>query len=154
MLLPLIAGVVILGLVVALLLFFLRRRKRDAEDKLESAPILLPPAEAPTTPTGAPLDPTDIDVNIFEVGFPNRSTLRVGYNFFPEGTVVYFRVVDVEVDVRGQFITEGGGSTRHFVEVSLSSALGEDRDGAEVHFDWTIGSVPFAYKVASRVTRL
>jgi hypothetical protein len=158
--LPILAGIVIVGLVLVLVLLLLRRRKKkhaDAPAAASAATIVLPKTEAttaPTTPTGAPLDPTDIDVNIFEVGFPNRSTLRVGYNFFPEGTVVYFRVVDVEVDVRGQFITEGGGSTRHFVEVSLSSALGEDRDGAEVHFDWTIGSVPFAYKVASRVTRL
>jgi hypothetical protein len=122
-----------------------------------AATIVLPKTEAPTgptTPTGAPLDPTDINVNIFAVGFPNRETLRVGYNFFPEGTVVYFRVVDLDVDVRGQFTTEGGGSTRHFTEVPLSSPLGEDRDGAEVGFNWTIGSVPFAYKVASRVTRL
>jgi hypothetical protein len=154
MLIPLIAGIVILGLAIALVLFLLRRRKRDAPDELEPETIVLPAAEAPTTPTGAPLDPSDINVNIFAVGFPNRETLRVGYNFFPAGTVVYFRVVDLDVDVRGQFTTEGGGSTRHFVEVPLSSALGEDRDGAEVDFNWTIGSVPFAYKVASRVTRL
>jgi LPXTG-motif cell wall-anchored protein len=156
--LPILAAIVIVGLMLVLALLLLRRRKKKASDApattAPAATIVLPVSEAPRTPTGAPLDPTDINVNIFAVGFPNRETLRVGYNFFPAGTVVYFRVVDLDVDVRGQFTTEGGGSTRHFVEVPLSSALGEDRDGAEVDFNWTIGSVPFAYKVASRVTRL
>jgi hypothetical protein len=102
-------------------------------------------------PVGAAPHPESIDVNIFEVEFSNGLTMRVGYNHFPEGVDLRWRVTQNRIPVAvGTFRTQGGGSTNHFETVPLGVKLeGRDTqpDGADVQFDWTINDVPFRYSV-------
>jgi len=99
----------------------------------------------------APPETDSIDVNIFEVEFSNGLTLRVGYNHFPEGTELQWRVSQNRVTAAtGSFVAKGGGSTNHLETVPLGVKL-EGRqtmpDGADVQFDWSINGVPFRYSV-------
>ena len=101
-------------------------------------------------PRGAgPVDNGEFtDTNIFEVEFAERSWLRVGYNYFPEGTTVYWRIAQhAHHRAEGEFVTDGGGNTYHFVTLPLGVELEPDPDGADVHFTWAIGGVPFQYSV-------
>ena len=80
--------------------------------------------------------------------FSDRASLRVGYNYFPEGTVVHWRVAQrANPRASGEFVTNGGGNTYHFVTIPLGVELEPDPDGADVNFTWAIGSVPFHYSV-------
>ena len=136
------------GVLVVLLLLLLRRRsKKGPRVKKAKAPVLVLPEEALIGPTGAPLNPEDPNVYIFEVGFPDRSTLRVGYNFLPTMTQVRWRVTHDDATAGGTFDAEGGGSTQHFVDLPLHPALPDEMHTADVQFEWMIGSVPFAYSV-------
>ena len=112
-------------------------------------PVDMSPLAA--VPTGAAPLPESIDVNIFEVEFSNGLTLRVGYNHFPEGTDLRWKVTQNRIPVAtGRFVAKGGGSTNHFETVPLGVKLeGRDTqpDGADVQFDWTINDVPFRYSV-------
>jgi hypothetical protein len=151
----------------ALLLFLLLRRRRKDEEATapEPEPALVgaaaataaaaaaepePVPAAPVVPS-APPDPESIDVNIFEVEFTNGLQLRVGYNHFPEGVGLNWKVTQSRKPVAaGSFVTEGGGSTNHYETVALGVKLqGRDSepDGADVQFDWNINGVPFRYSV-------
>ncbi len=114
------------------------------------SPLPEPEPVAPLTPS-APPQPDSIDVNIFEVEFTNGLTLRVGYNHFPEGTRLQWKVTQGRIPVAsGHFLTKGGGSTNHVETMALGVKLdGHDAqpDGADVQFDWTINGVPFRYSV-------
>jgi hypothetical protein len=94
-------------------------------------------------------DPSD--VNIFEVEFPDVASLRVGYSYFPEGTVLRWRLrQDGTTTATGEFVTSGGGSTNHFVTIALGVELETNSDGSEgadIDFTWSIGGVPFGYSV-------
>ena len=163
---------VVIGAVVvlaaALLLFLLRRRRKpddDAEVVAPPQPIVAPvvaaaPPPPPPVPEPvpaapgipiAPPDPESIDVNIFEVEFVNGLQLRVGYNHFPDGTPVNWKVTQSRKPVAvGSFVAQGGGSTNHFETAALGVKLeGRDAhpDGADVQFDWSINGVPFRYSV-------
>ena len=109
-------GVAVLVLLLLLLLFsrLAARRRREAADLATEAAELPEPAVAavagggvasvlvdepppvPLTPFAAP-EPESIDVNIFEVEFSNGLTMRVGYNHFPEGTELRWRVTQNRV---------------------------------------------------------
>jgi MYXO-CTERM domain-containing protein len=159
-----VGGLILLGL---LLFFLLRRRRKDADDEapepvpaaVAAAPVAAAaaasapepePEPVPVTPD-APPDPESIDVNIFEVEFTNGLQLRVGYNHFPDGTLLNWKVTQSRKPVAaGSFVTQGGGSTNHSETVPLGVKLeGRDSepDGADVQFDWNINGVPFRYSV-------
>jgi hypothetical protein len=114
---------------------------------------MLRPEPVPAAPgiLIAPPDPESIDVNIFEVEFLNGLQLRIGYNHFPDGTPVNWRVLQSGKPVAvGSFVAQGGGSTNHFETANLGVKLeGRDAhpDGADVQFDWSINGVPFRYSV-------
>ena len=136
-----------------LVLFFARRRRTrraPVEMAAAAAAQFPPPPVVPPIPT-APPDPESIDVNIFEVEFTNGLQLGVGYNHFPDGTLLNWRVTQGHKPVAaGSFITQGGGSTNHYETVPLGIKLqGRDSepDGADVQFDWNINGVPFRYSV-------
>jgi hypothetical protein len=159
--------VAVVVLAAALLLFFLRRRKTDEageEAPGSPEPIVAPGAAVPPPPPPvlvpepepepaapgvpiAPPDPESIDVNIFEVEFVNGLQLRIGYNHFPDGTPVNWKVTQSRKPVAvGSFVAQGGGSTNHFETAALGLKLeGRDAhpDGADVQFDWSINGVPF-----------
>ena len=164
---------VLLGLVV-----FLRKRRASGEagsaapavpapawsDRVAAAPppppaarpvIRVPDGPAEAASHAVVVSPTEgdfTDVNIFEVEFPDNSSLRVGYNHFPEGTLVRFRIAQrARAEARGDFVTKGGGSQYHFVTVELNDELVANPNGADVTFVWDIGGVPFQYSVR-RVT--
>jgi hypothetical protein len=159
-----IGAVVLVGLG---LLVVLLRRRRSADEEAAPEPALAPVAAAAAIPGAdmdrpeampsapgmmiAPPDPESIDVNIFEVEFINGLQLRVGYNHFPDGTPVNWRVLQDHKPVAvGSFVAQGGGSTNHFETASLGLKLeGRDThpDGADVQFDWSINGVPFRYSV-------
>ena len=87
-------------------------------------------------------------MNIFDVEFPDRASLQVGYSYFPEGTVVRWLVRQgATVAATGEFTTRGGGNTNHFVTILLGVELDPNRDSADVDFTWEIGGVPFGYAV-------
>jgi len=98
--------------------------------------------------TDSPAEGDFTDVNIFEVEFPDNTSLRVGYNHFPEGTLVRFRIAQrARGAATGSFVANGGGSRYHFVTVDLGQELEPNPDGADVSFTWAIGGVPFQYSV-------
>jgi hypothetical protein len=104
-----------------------------------------------TPPPIAPPEADSIDVNIFEVEFADEMTLTIGYNHFPDGTPVEWRVTQNRtVAAAGSFVAKGGGSTSHVETVPLGVQL-EGReaqpDGADVLFNWKINGVPFQYSV-------
>jgi hypothetical protein len=168
----LIGAAVLVALLLLLLLSRLaaRRRRRAAADLATEAAELPEPAVAavaggaaglapllvdeppavPLTPFAAP-EPESIDVNIFEVEFSNGLTMRVGYNHFPEGTELRWRVNQNQVEsASGSFVTKGGGSTNHVETITLGVKLiGRELqpDGADVLFDWAVNGVPFGYSV-------
>ena len=162
----LIGALLVLVILVIALLAMRRRRGDVAEPEPEpvlvgataaaaapmAAPAMVPEvAPIPTGPANVAPLPESIDVNIFEVEFSNGLTMRVGYNHFPEGVDLRWRVTQNRVPVAvGRFVTKGGGSTNHFETVPLGVKL-EGRntqpDGADVQFDWTINDVPFRYSV-------
>ena len=157
----------LLLLVILFVGFLVARRRRDTDDEPEplpsvlvGAPVAMPTEPAPDPfevasmsagPIGAAPLPESIDVNIFDVEFSNGLTLRVGYNHFPEGIDLRWKVTQSRIPVAtGRFVTKGGGSTNHFETVPLGVKL-EGRevqpDGADVQFDWMINDVPFRYSV-------
>src|SRR5689334_717 len=164
----LIAAIVLIAL--GLIFFYVvpRRRKRPARAGTQAAPHFPPPPLVPVGAAGAaatapeampaydpepempvvppiptaPPDPESIDVNIFEVEFTNGLQLNVGYNHFPDGTLLNWKVTQSHKPVAaGSFLTQGGGSTNHYETVPLGIKLqGRDSepDGADVQFDWNI----------------
>jgi len=165
-------GLIVGAVVVAALLAFalwwvaarrrrrLERADRAAVERAESAVVVSPAiAASPPAPLEepeplavfAPPEADSIDVNIFEVEFSNGLTLRVGYNHFPEGTPLQWRVTQNRVlAATGAFVTKGGGSTNHLETIPLGVKL-QGRalipDGADVEFEWSINGVPFRYSV-------
>jgi hypothetical protein len=156
----LVGGLVVAGLLVA---WAVARRRTPAKKKTRAVtrpkpapkpkpePVVVAAAVARMTPeerkAATPFDPESTDVNIFRVEL-TADTLQVGYNFFPEGTLVRWRVAQDGVnEASGEFVTEGGGSLQHFENIRLSTSLSPAPDGADVYFSWTIGDVPFGYNV-------
>ena len=161
----------ILVLIALLIVFFAMRRRRgdkpDPESAPEGVPPLAPVAAAPlvrpdpiaaeeepvvAAPVGAAPLPDSIDVNIFEVEFPNGLTLRVGYNHFPEGTTLRWRVTQNRIPVAGGQLRHQGRREHQPLRDDparrrSSRGATTQPDGADVQFDWTINGVPFRYSV-------
>lgn len=95
----------------------------------------------------APVEGEFVDVNIFEVQLSNGTDLRVGYNYFPEGTDLHWQVRQGSLFARGRFATNGGGSLYHYVTLPLGVHLEPDPGSVDVEFSWTIEGVPFRYSV-------
>lgn len=111
----------------------LPERRVRVDDAASAAPVIV----------GGPTD-----VNIFEVEFPDLASLRVGYSYFPEGTVLRWRVRQhANMAAAGEFVANGGGNANHFVTIPLGTFLEAGPDGADVEFTWSIGGVPFGYLV-------
>jgi hypothetical protein len=169
--LPIIVGALLLIAAVVGLIFALRAllaRRRAARQRTPK-PAAMPVAAAAATvaaadSNGAPapersLVPTDDDatvvpgaddttsVNIFSVELDGR-TLRVGYSFFPEGTEVRWTIRGDDITLTtASFVTQGGGSTQHFVAFELTLPPELQRGAVTVRFDWRIEGVPFEYAV-------
>ena len=111
------------------------------------AAAVAPNPDAPLEQTVAPLEGEFVDVNIFEVELSNGTDLRVGYNYFPEGTDLHWQVRQGSAFAHGQFATSGGGSLYHFVMLPLGVHLEPDPGSVDIEFTWTIGGVPFRYSV-------
>lgn len=137
-----------------------RRRRSEAPELLPSGDARTATGEAsrvaiPTVPPPAARAAEEaeaetgfVDVNIFQVDLVDGCALRVGYNYFPEGTVVSWKVSQRRATrATGEFVTNGGGSTYHFVTAPFETRLPTDSDAADVLFTWTIGDVPFRYSV-------
>jgi hypothetical protein len=91
--------------------------------------------------------------NIFEVTFTQCKFLHVGYNRFPDGTVVHWLVTSNgfgTVD-SGQFTAIGGGKlgskTYHFLNIPLTTPLHPEPVQSHAHFSWKIGSTTTHYTV-------
>jgi hypothetical protein len=120
------------------------------EPEVAAPEAALAPIETPARPAPAEVNLSDDpnDVNIFEVEFPGPASLRVGYSYFPDGTVVLWRVRQSATSgSNGEFVADGGGRAIHFVTIPLGSALEADAGGVDVEFNWEIAGVPFGYSV-------
>jgi hypothetical protein len=160
--LPLVVAALGVLLLVGLIVFALRRRSYREEPAAEPGAvavaasggaatpvaqeeILLPTADQETVVPGAD---ESVDVNIFEVKVVDGTALRVGYNYFPEGTRVRWSIVQgAAARAGGEFVTNGGGSTYHYVTLPFDTPVPVDPAGSEVSFTWVIGGVPFEYSV-------
>jgi hypothetical protein len=160
-------GAVVLAALIAIVALVVRSRtagehkprdpRRPKDPKAPREPKAAVAAGSAAAPSGtrsphgvvAPVDDSEFtDVNIFEVEFSDRASLRVGYNYFPEGTVVHWRVAQrAKPAASGEFVTNGGGNTYHWVTIPLGVELEPSPDGADVNFTWAIGTVPFQYSV-------
>jgi hypothetical protein len=148
--LPFVAVAVGLAGGLAVLVLLLRRRRPAGQvapaeavpaDQVAAAPA---PAHAPAPYARPEGDLTE--VNIFDVQL-DRDALHVGYNFFPEGTEVRWRIRHGAVPLAaGGFVAEGGGPANHFVTLAIEPAL-EPNGVADVEFAWLVGDVPFHYVV-------
>ena len=147
-----VAVVVLLAGLVAALLLGRRRRTRAVAEELVIArePVSADAAAAAAVPTDddhtiVP-DETDVaHVNIFEVGLA-AALLRVGYNHFPEGVHVNWRIAQGRATrATGSFVTQGGGETEHYVSFPVELPSGTHHKDTTVHFRWTINDVPFTY---------
>ena len=144
-LLIVIAAAIAIGLGQLVVIGLRKRRRRDRAaaavvDLTEEPDIVLPDVE------------DELDVNIFEVTIVEGSALRVGYNYFPDGTTVRWRVARNGTERSdGEFVTIGGGSTYHYALMKLEPVLSSDAGAVEVDFDWNIGGVPFNYSVRREV---
>src|SRR5262249_483503 len=84
---------------------------------------------------------------IFEVTLSNCNTLHVGYNRFPDGTVVHWRVNQTGTPTlaKGQFTAIGGGvlgsKTYHFIAIPLGIRLQPEPIQTDVRFWWEINGV-------------
>ncbi|HEY5171443.1 MAG TPA: hypothetical protein VIK54_06920, partial [Acidimicrobiia bacterium] len=90
---------------------------------------------------------------IFEVKFNECMFLHVGYNRFPNGTIVHWTVTSNgfgTVD-SGQYSAIGGGihgsKTYHFLSIPLTTALHPEPVQSHAHFTWTIGTTTTHYTV-------
>ena len=102
------------------------------------------------TPTGkTALITVGTPGNIFAVELRNCVNLHVGYNRFPNGTVVRWNVSQNAIKVAtGQFTAIGGGiygsKTYHFLTQPLGVTLKPSPDG-HVHFNWVINNTTYNY---------
>jgi hypothetical protein len=170
--LPMIVAVVGGLLIVGLIVFAVRRRRSrgdatdDARTRARAARVAVPAMAGSAAPEAVEPEPEEVReptagqqtvvpgadetvrFNIFEVSVVDGTALRVGYNYFPEGTLVRWRILQADtVRAVGEFVTNGGGSTYHFVTMPLDVALQRDAGGTDVYFSWSIGGVPFEYSV-------
>ena len=158
------AGLVVAALLVGWVLARRRRSKGESPAEARTAEVVDVPtvvtsvvapvgASAPTTltPGRSPaeaFDPTSTDVNIFRVEVSQTGLMTVGYSFFPEGTVVHWRVVENgAASAAGEFVTEGGGGAKHVAELTLGITFPADAAVVDLHFHWSVGDVPFDYSV-------
>jgi hypothetical protein len=169
---PLIALLIGLALIAIIIWWALRRRRKPSspakprkappaskarakpkpepkpEPALAAAAAIAATRSSESRPSGTPLDPESTDVNIFKVELTDRDNLEVGYNFFPEGTTVTWRVAQNGATfASGDFVTEGGGADRHFESIPLGTTIGAGTETVDVYFSWRIGDVPFGYNV-------
>jgi hypothetical protein len=146
--------------VVALVVVWKRiRSRRTAEPERSPAPASVPTPAAVTVAAGAaaarPAQPSDVAIppegeaaagNILEVALTANRTLRVGYNHFPDATVVHWRITQKSTVMTGDFETDGRSAAEQVVTVPLESAL-DAADAADIAFTWAVGGVPFNYAV-------
>lgn len=144
-------------LVVAALLFLLLKRRRKSDEN-EPAPdpaewqreLVAIGAAVSTTAAaaGAAFDPESPDVNIFRVELADAERLEVGYNFFPDGTTVGWRVASRGIPLAvGEFTALGGGSEQHVATLPLGTTVEPDAGAVDISFSWSINEVPFGYSV-------
>jgi hypothetical protein len=117
------------------------------EPTTEEAGGLFANAPGPLGTSVAPVEGEVVDVNIFEVEIANGTDLRVGYNYFPEGTDLHWQVRQGSLFAHGRFPTNGGGNMYHYVTLPLGVHLEPAPAAVDVQFTWAIGGVPFRYSV-------
>jgi hypothetical protein len=88
--------------------------------------------------------------NIFAVVLKSCVNLHVGYNYFPAGIVVHWRVNQTGTGTlaTGSFTTLTGGRTYHFLTMPLGVTLQPDSRSTHTHvrFTWTIGTATTHYE--------
>ena len=85
--------------------------------------------------------------------FNTCTFLHVGYNRFPDGTLIHWSVTSNgfgTVD-SGHFTAIGGGKlgskTYHFKQIPLTTKLHPEPVQSHAHFSWTIGTATTHYAV-------
>jgi hypothetical protein len=151
------AAIVVLVLVALLL----RRRRARQSEVVAPAPASVPTRTAPAPVSAAataiagaaaatnvmmsPVEGESTAGNILEVTLAGGSLL-VGYNHFPEGTIVHWRISQNAAVMTGQFETDGRSAAQQDVTVPLESEL-DGANPADIAFAWSVGGVAFNYAV-------
>jgi hypothetical protein len=148
------------GVIVALLLLAVFLRRRRSRHAGQAAPAQArAPAPAPTTVTQTalagsaaatnavvPPEGESTAGNILEVTLVTRRSLLVGYNHFPEATIVHWRITQNATVMTGEFETDGRTAARQDVTLPLESEL-DAAIPADIAFAWSVGGVAFNYAV-------
>lgn len=89
--------------------------------------------------------------NLFTAGLKACANLHVGYDWFPAGMVVHWRVNQTGTGTlaSGAFTTLGGGRKYHFFTTPLGVTLKPDSGSSHTHvrFFWNVGTTTFVHAV-------
>ena len=95
----------------------------------------------PTTTTTTTTTPPQGGGDVFQIELRRCTQIHTGYQNFPAGVVVHWRVKqDGTVSGRGSFVTAAGRGY-HFITQSLGTMINASPDVGQVHYAWTIGGV-------------
>jgi hypothetical protein len=105
--------------------------------KPKSTTTTTKPKSTTTTTTTPPQGGGDV----FQIELRRCTQIHTGYEHFPAGTIVRWRVKqDGTVSGRGSFVTVAGGGY-HFITQSLGTMINASPDVGQVHYSWNIGHV-------------
>jgi hypothetical protein len=85
--------------------------------------------------------------NIFQVELRRCTQVHEGYNHFPAGTIVRWKVIEDGAKVAAGAFVAVGGSRYHFISQFLGARLQASPHTADVHYFWNIGGVAYSYFV-------
>jgi hypothetical protein len=159
------AGAALIIVALLLLAFWLRRRRERGEAAAKPAPSKparpapVPAAAVAAAPAGiteagsfvAPPEGESTAGNILEVTFSGLRSLVVGYNHFPDGTIVHWRITQNGTVMTGEFETDDRSAAQRDVTLPLEADL-DGANPADVAFAWSVGGVPFNYAVRRNPT--
>jgi hypothetical protein len=105
-----------------------------------------PTTTTPTTTTTTTMPtPPGNPPDIFQVELRSCTYLHVGYNRFPDGTLVRWNVTQAGATIStGQFTAIGGGKKYHFLMLPLDATLAATPKGT-AHFHWFLDGAKSSY---------
>ena len=91
-----------------------------------------------TTTTTTTTIPANVTADLFQVELRRCTQVHEGYEHFPAGTVVHWRVEQTPAVITTGSFTTVAGHGYHFITQSLGQTLEASPNTAKVHYHWTI----------------